>query len=292
MSATVTMTMPPAAQPTTTMMTSTLTSSESSSCCPNCGLNLPSSISDPHAALIEAQKQIDDLQAQVRLLNQKAAAAVDRWADYEDELAKLRAAMAPNNNRTPGPRIIDDENVSPRNTANNNNNDNRPITPNPNASTSSPRGSFLLPMGAASRLSALLSRKSTPNLKQPPNAAGSGGLGSSFLSSPPVRHARAQSTVEAHSSEDLAAALAREKKLRAAAEGKLNDTSREVEELSVTLFEQANEMVASERRARASLEERVSLLEKRDGEKRDRLQRLEGAMGRIERVRNLLDEEQ
>jgi hypothetical protein len=85
--------------------------------------------------------------------------------------------------------------------------------------------------------------------------------------------------------------LTQEQSLRLAAEGKLNETSREVEELSVTLFEQANEMVASERRARVQLEERVGELEKRDKDKAKRLLRLESAMGRIERARNLLKEE-
>jgi hypothetical protein len=61
-----------------------------------------------------------------------------------------------------------------------------------------------------------------------------------------------------------------------------------VEELSVSLFEQANEMVATERRARAKLEERVGTLEKRDADKRRRLERLESAMERIDRVRSLL----
>lgn len=70
----------------------------------------------------------------------------------------------------------------------------------------------------------------------------------------------------------------------------MNDTSREVEELSVSLFEEANEMVATERRERAKLEARVGELEKRDRQKRMRLERLEGAVGRIERVRNILDE--
>jgi hypothetical protein len=64
--------------------------------------------------------------------------------------------------------------------------------------------------------------------------------------------------------------------------------SGELEELSAQLFQQANEMVAAERRARAKLEERVEVLEKRDGEKRRRLERLEGAVKRIERVRVLL----
>jgi hypothetical protein len=47
-------------------------------------------------------------------------------------------------------------------------------------------------------------------------------------------------------------------------------------------------MVATERKARAKLEERVAILERRDVEKRKRLERLESAMGRIERVRGLL----
>jgi len=62
----------------------------------------------------------------------------------------------------------------------------------------------------------------------------------------------------------------------------------EIEELSATLFSQANEMVANERKARAKLEERVAVLEHRDEEKRRRLERLEGAMRRLERVKGLL----
>jgi len=90
------------------------------------------------------------------------------------------------------------------------------------------------------------------------------------------------------SERDLAAALSREQILRQQAEGKLDEASGELEELSQQLFEQANEMVATERKARAKLEERVAVLERRDVEKRKRLERLEGAMGRIERVRVLL----
>lgn len=47
-------------------------------------------------------------------------------------------------------------------------------------------------------------------------------------------------------------------------------------------------MVAQERRARAKLEERVAVLERRDVEKRKRLERLEKAMERVERVRALV----
>ncbi|KAF3069056.1 putative ribosomal protein l32 protein [Daldinia childiae] len=229
---------------------STSTTTTTTSCCPNCGLSLPPA-SEAQIALLQAQKQIEDLEAQVRLLNQKATAAVDRWADYEDELSRLRAAsttsVATNTTTT---------------TSNNNNNN------------SSPRSSFLptAASGAAARISQLLApRKSVPNLATQ--------RGSISAPAPVMPNG-----------DDLLEALSRERELRAKAEGKLRDTSREVEELSATLFEQANEMVASERRARAKLEERVSVLERRDVEKRDRLDRLEGAMGRLDRVRALLEE--
>ncbi|WYZ38659.1 hypothetical protein EsH8_III_000573 [Colletotrichum jinshuiense] len=202
--------------------------------CPSCGVVL-----EPPASLLDAQSRIADLEAQVRLLNQKAAAAVDRWADYEDELTRLRIAASAH----PGPA--------------------------PAPSPSPTRTSFLA--GGANRLSALLSprgMKSSPNLRAP---------------SPPAPGDPA-------TTEDLLEALNREQNLRLAAESRLSTTSLEVEELSVSLFEQANEMVATERRARARLEERVETLEKRDQDKKRRLERLEGAVGRIERVRSLLGE--
>ncbi|KAI1659023.1 hypothetical protein F4813DRAFT_36451 [Daldinia decipiens] len=242
--ATMTVTLPPISISNTMTATSTSTST-TTSCCPNCGLSLPPA-SEAQTALLQAQKHIEDLEAQVRLLNQKATAAVDRWADYEDELTRLRAASTTS------------------------------VATTTTMISNSPRSSFL-PTGAAARISQLLApRKSVPNL-----AAARGSVPVPVpvpaLPKPP-------------NGDELLEALSRERALRAKAEGKLQDTSREVEELSATLFEQANEMVASERRARAKLEERVSVLERRDVEKRDRLDRLEGAMGRLERVRALLDE--
>ena len=73
-----------------------------------------------------------------------------------------------------------------------------------------------------------------------------------------------------------------------AAESAVNQTNDELEELTGQLFQQANEMVASERKARAKLEERVVVLKTRDEEKRKRLEVLEGRLGRIESVRSLL----
>ncbi|KAJ4320083.1 hypothetical protein N0V94_003553 [Neodidymelliopsis sp. IMI 364377] len=90
---------------------------------------------------------------------------------------------------------------------------------------------------------------------------------------------------------DLLHELARERALRAKAEDRVRTVDSEIEELSVTLFSQANEMVAEERRARAKLEERIELLEKKDKDKMARLDRLEKAVSRIDRVKALLNKE-
>lgn len=293
-------------------------------CCPNCGhdfsLTLAGQLpqSDEAQAAVElrkAQAQIDDMQAQIRLLNAKATAAVDRWADYEDELASLRRELNNDRRRSGTPVPPSTPTVS-----------NTPASPTSKSVGSPGVSSFAT--AATNRISALLSRKSTPNLKAAPPGAGhqtsysasnllptpppsGGGMHqtsystSSLLSPKPsaplslnvslssgktLRYTPGSNTPPP-STDDLLDALGREQGMRLAAEGKLNDTSREVEDLSVTLFEQANEMVATERRARARLEERVGELERREGEKKKRLERLESAVGRIERVRNLLGEE-
>ncbi|KAL1862536.1 hypothetical protein Daus18300_008495 [Diaporthe australafricana] len=312
MSSTMTMTMPALPQPRLSTIP----------CCPSCGNDLslsfmPKELSgDAQPALTAAQKQIEDLQAQVRLLNQKATAAVDRWADYEDELGKLKTELNKRNNSAVTAST-------------------RPQTPTLRETPSSPStvGTVGSPSAAvtsfasaaSSRISAYLSRKSTPNLKAQQPAGHQSSLSTSSLlpgaglgsaNSPGHQSSRSTSSLApprtpggtpltlqlsggkvtwtpghspAPSSDDLLEALTREQQLRLAAEGKLNDSSKEIEDLSVTLFEQANEMVASERRARARLEERVGELERREGEKKRRLERLEQAMGRIERARALLD---
>ncbi|KAK4981658.1 hypothetical protein LTR66_009818 [Elasticomyces elasticus] len=108
---------------------------------------------------------------------------------------------------------------------------------------------------------------------------------SNFLSRKSVSDAVERPTTREN---ELASALAQEQSLRRAAEEKVVRIDGEIEELTATLFEQANEMVATERRARAKLEERVKILEQRDAERRRRLERLEAALGRVERVRQLL----
>lgn len=160
---------------------------------------------------------------------------MDKWADYEDEIHRLRQQQLRNN---------------------------EPASPREDDSDQSPSRFSYLPV--QNRLSSFLTaRKSTQNLQPPP-------------------------TPTTPSAIELEAALTREQALRKAAEGKLNEASGELEDLTAQLFEQANEMVATERKARAKLEERVEVLERRDGEKRKRLERLEGAVARIERVRGML----
>lgn len=335
-------------RPTTATAKGRPRSRSTAPCCPYCGNSLPFlSVSDPHTALLEAQKQIADLEAQVHLLNKKATAAVDRWADYEDELSRLRAASmssaAPTNTTTMtttssssaarplsssmgGLGIMN--NPVPQSARNS-----RPSTAVTEAP--SPRGSGFfggaVAQAASSRISQLLSpRKSTPNLaannnnhnnhnsqqQQSAAAAAAGVTRNSFMASSYLFSSAAAamaannsnnnnnnplSSASLHphplplptpSADDLLEALTREQSLRQAAEGRLNETSREVEELSVTLFEQANEMVASERRARAQLEERVGVLERREDEKRGRLERLEGSVARIERISRILGEDE
>jgi len=279
---------------TTTMTVATNLTLSATHCCPQCGFNVGVPLLDDTQ---DAQKQIADLQAQVRLLNEKASAAVDRWADYEDEVTKLRFDLEAARKSPQSPTASTTSTAPTVSTPG--------PTPSGSIWSASPARSSFLSGGAASRLSAMLSpRKSTPNLKpqphpQPPtqfqprqgvSLRGSHSHNNSMtnLSPSPFSPASAPLPLAPPSTEDLLEALTREQTLRLEAEGRLTETSREVEELSVSLFEQANEMVATERRERARLEERIELLEKRDADKRRRLERLESAMDRIERLRALL----
>jgi exosome complex component CSL4 len=137
--------------------------------------------------------------------------------------------------------------------------------------------SFL--QSGTSRLSSFLSPRKFHDLPQidtnpsrPPNVRSI-----SSQSHRPQQQVQAQAP-PSPSAENLLEALNREQSLRKEAEGKVAATSQEVEELSAALFEEAK------------LEQRVDELERRDMEKRRRLDKLEGAMSRIERVRLMLAE--
>ncbi|KAK3899391.1 hypothetical protein C8A05DRAFT_37000, partial [Staphylotrichum tortipilum] len=143
-----------------TLTTATATAPGGQPCCPHCGFgaDLPP-FDEAQTALASAQRQIADLQAQVRLLNQKAAAAVDRWADYEDELAKLRdklnktaaATAAAARPQTPTPQSQQQSSTTQQRTS-------LPTPPSSAAGlpTPSPSRASFLTTSAATRISALL----------------------------------------------------------------------------------------------------------------------------------------
>ena len=242
----------------------------------------------------------------MRLLNGKAAAAADKLADYEDEVRFLRAVHArkdqqqhqqhqqhsrdPSSSYRPG---------SPPDSSDGNG----PERPHAVSSRLSSFSAFLPGRrsaggGGSSGGSASLAVPPSPGLPDPERAL-------------PFLRRRERDALDAHPpppaprvsvtpqqphppdpspsvSETLRREIENEKRLRRAAETSLNNAHKELEELTAQLFGQANEMVAAERRARAKLEDRVAVLEKRDLEKRRRLERLEKAVERIDRVKGLV----
>ncbi|MCJ1478879.1 hypothetical protein MMC13_007563 [Lambiella insularis] len=247
------------------------------SSCSKCGAELAL----PHHEGAQAQQRIQELEAQIKLLTLRATEAVERATDYEDALKQFTSA-------TPSPlpsHIFTTTRTTPH----------PPPRPASAASEHPPlpgTAATLYPPARPhappnSRLSRLLPTRrsnvpsmSTAPLQAPPLSA--------TRSSYPYPHTAGLPSTETET--ELLTALTREQTLRLAAESAVSQTNEEIEELTGQLFQQANEMVATERKARARLEERVAILEKRDGEKQKRLEALEGRLGRIERVRGLLRE--
>ncbi|KAF2281117.1 uncharacterized protein EI97DRAFT_389469 [Westerdykella ornata] len=212
--------------------------------CPKCGSELL-----PGRELEEARKKIKELEAQVEMLKEKATAAVDRCADYEDQLRTFRA-----NNNHALLRTNTSDSLAP--TAGRPSEEERRPSTAHSTSTKQSRFSFL----TGRRVSPAQSTSHAPPTSPDPQP---------------------DTTL-------LEQQLSQERQLRAQAEAKAAKVDSEIEELSVQLFSQANEMVAAERKARAKLEARVEVLERRDREKHARLERLEDAVGRVERVKKLL----
>lgn len=109
-----------------------------------------------------------------------------------------------------------------------------------------------------------------------------------FVSFDLTRKDSAMSSMDSADVFDLQSQLAKEQAARIEAEKNVEQLNSELEDLSVSLFEQANEMVAKERRARSKLEKRVKTLEQREKDKSRRLDKVDAALDRIERVRMLL----
>lgn len=138
---------------------------------------------------------------------------------------------------------------------------------------------------------------------------------------PNQQHARVPSAGSRE--KELEEKFVKEQTARIAAEKKVKDTQADMEELSASLFQQANEMVAAEKKENAALrekmqqiehlhngvketdfgkqndasalenenlklKEKLKTLEQRDAERKKRLERLEAASRRIERVKAML----
>ncbi|KAL8842192.1 MAG: hypothetical protein Q9176_002885 [Flavoplaca citrina] len=266
--------------------------------CPSCGADVTNLLQQLAQS---SQSRISELEAQVRILTDKATAAVDKLADYEDQLHQLKSSSQPR------PQSAD--RLSP------NNPEHQQQPPSdPTIQTRSPLGSRLSSLLPSSRRSSSQPPSSAPptqlthsqSVRQPPPPQ------------PPTSHHHHHTTSNPLPT-DLHAALENERSLRLAAEAHLSSTQSEIEDLSATLFSEANELVAAERRSlhdlqaqyrelqeeaqglrdrekeRAKVEgrlrDRVGVLEGREGEKGRRWEELERRVSRVEKVRGLLGDE-
>lgn len=249
-------------------------------------------LSQGEMAAEEAQRRIKELEAQVQFLKLQntgsgeskpllnpiynhihAGWTVEKLAEYDEEVRRLRSqasAYTPRTSRSSRSSEDMDKSLSPTQLPASNG----PEQPQPQQPQQQSRFTALtsfFPYGR--RLSA------TPTPPPPPASA------------PPQTQSHVIPPHPAPDPEEtiqLQNALSREQNLRKAAENQLSQAATELEDLTAQLFSQANEMVAQERKARARLEERVAVLERRDVEKRTRLDRLEKAMQRVERLRAMV----
>ncbi|CAI7632451.1 unnamed protein product [Penicillium glandicola] len=223
-----------------------------------------------------AHDRIQELEGQVHALTARASATASKLSEYEEEVRRLRSSQPQGSYHTPRsssslgrpPSQIDQ---SPQQR--------------PTSSESQTQ-----PQTYQSRLTNLASLlpyrrgSATPSTSAPQ-------ISSTPLPTTPITLTTPlhMSPASSEHTAELQDALTREQRLRRAAESQLSQASTELEELTVQLFSQANEMVAEERKARAKLEERIAVLERRDVEKRSRLEKLEQAMARVERLRALVN---
>ncbi|KAJ5497303.1 GDPGTP exchange factor Sec2p [Penicillium fimorum] len=219
-----------------------------------------------------AHNRIQELEAQVHALTARASATASKLSEYEDEVRRLRSSQSQGSYHTP--RSSSSLGRPPSQT---------------DQSPQRPTTSDSQPQTYHSRLTNLASL--LPYRRGSATPASAPTISSGLPSTPttlttPIPH---MSPANSEHTAELQDALTREQRRREAAESQLSQASTELEELTVQLFSQANEMVAEERRARAKLEERVAVLERRDVEKRGRLERLEKAMARVERLRALVN---
>ncbi|KAL2862720.1 uncharacterized protein BJX67DRAFT_290411 [Aspergillus lucknowensis] len=233
--------------------------------CPTCG-----QLQDQSHPAELTRRRVKDLEGQVQFLNSQAVHMAEKLAEYEEEVQRLRAQTASS------------ATLSPKNGSSISS-----VPPGGENSQSPPQQggrisalASLLPYRRPSTASHQTQRQqqtSPPQQIQPQTP-----------SPPPPQPLTPMPRSSSEEALELQNALNREQNLRKAAETQLSQASTELEELTAQLFSQANEMVAQERKARVKLEERVAVLERRDIEKRNRLERLEKAMERVDRIRALV----
>ncbi|EFE29883.1 uncharacterized protein ARB_03224 [Trichophyton benhamiae CBS 112371] len=269
--------------------------------CPRCGFE--GAYIQLQERNIAQQRRIEELEAQTRLLTEKAALSgmltashrvynatrkadhpnllllAEKLADYEDGMSSQSQSSQSKPVSAPELRNLDQHPPQQQQS-------HSPLRQQTRLATLA----SYFPYGrrTSSNASATQSRQSvsssqlpqSPSSSSPPSTrAGKNGEHSAMN---PLNNGLPQPT------SFLQGALNREQALRREAESRLTQANTELEELSAELFMRANEMVANERRERAKLEERVQVLEKRDKEKRTRLERLEKAVERVERVKGLI----
>ncbi|KMQ45478.1 hypothetical protein HL42_3827 [Trichophyton rubrum] len=244
--------------------------------CPRCGFE--GAYRQLQERSIAQQRRIEELEAQTRLLTEKAALSAEKLADYEDGMSSQSQSSQSKPVSAPEFRKLDQQ--PPRQQS--------PSPPRQQTRLATLASYFPYGRRTSSNASATQSRQSVSSSQLPQSSSSSSppstraGKNGEHSTMNPLNNGLPQPT------SFLQGALNREQALRKEAESRLTQANTELEELSAELFMRANEMVANERRERAKLEERVQVLEKRDKEKRTRLERLEKAVERVERVKGLI----
>ncbi|EPS42380.1 hypothetical protein H072_3578 [Dactylellina haptotyla CBS 200.50] len=252
--------------------------------CKNCGIAITFDSEDEFPR--EARLRIEELEQQVKEFSVRAVMAAERLAQAQKEIIDLRRKSE---------SALSAVNAASAATA--------PVNLTPEQTPKSPSTSSTYSAAAFNRTNVTATlqstyKASTQRLNQlfayrtgPQN----GTLPSTTGMPPPVERPPtppeplSRASLDSQQLDDLSNALCEERRGREMAEKQLASVKSELEDLSVNLFQQANEMVSAERKARARLEERVHVLERRDQEKRVRLERLEQGLERIGRVRGMLN---